>query len=587
MQVEFIKNDKYLEITDINTIDELNLLNGTCSAIPIKWVNKRPTKMPAITFIQDHNLKKYAPAGLWYRLYKLSQQGHNVVFKNVMYQDPLITKEWIEDFIIKTGAIYPLAPHQLNAVFTALKFKKSSCAIGTSGGKTFIAFALASILLAQHRYSPEHKYLIIVPSQLLCIQGLSDFDEFMSTMPEDKRYLKTHAIFSGAKNKHKLADANVVFATYQSLTNMTVLDDFFLQFKYVYVDEAHRSVNAVKNLLRYMQHIEYTNAFSGSFPEQHTEEMLNIETFVGPLLYEFKTSKLRDAGFTADFAIIPVEIIHKAEDTRAYFEMLVHEHTIRKEYKDLEEVIGKVGQQQIKLADAGITETTIEETVKICRKKDTEFINRKSYLELLARHKELRMAGAHSDFNRLMAEQEFLFTTHERHRVLANLAGKLDKNTLVLSRRRNDVKGLYDAGVKYNEHKVNHLVMGGLSNADKQGAIDAVKTDEDYTRNVVYGNVDMIGTGTSIKSLFYAIFAGVGKSPYTAIQTVGRMIRKFHAKEKAYVFDTYDVFECDVPGVPSHWKKATYSEGHAKARFEIYRNEDYEILDSKKVTLRT
>ncbi|WNN12352.1 DEAD/DEAH box helicase family protein [Chryseobacterium phage MA9V-2] len=585
MKVKFINNDKFLEITEVTTTADVKLLENAASAIPMYWKNKRQVKGDPICYVKSANFNKYMPAGLWNRLLKLQQAGHNIQFENFMQQDTTITKEWIDKFIEDLGAIYTLATHQLNAVYTALRFRQTACAIGTSGGKTFIAFALASILLRQHNYSSDKKYLVIVPSQLLCIQGHSDFAEFMSTM--DDPHLKVHMIFSGAKNTHKLAESNVVFATYQSLSNMTMLDGFFDQFQYVYVDEAHRSVDAVKNIMKYMDHVVFRNAFSGSFPESHTVEMLNIETFIGPLLYEFKTAKLRDAGFTSDFAIVPVEIIHKAEDTRAYFTMLKQKLDLQKEYNKMQPVFEYVAHQKAKIAQPGtLYPQTLDEMLKGIKDDSLKFIDQDSYQALIVRSKELMELDAHKDINRRMLEEEYLFTAHNRHKVLAHLVGSLDKNTLILSRRRNDVKGLYDAGVEYAPHKQCHLIMGGISNADKISSINEVKEDEDFSRHAVYGNVDMIGTGTSIKSLFYALFAGIGKSPYTAIQTVGRMIRKFHAKTKSFVFDSFDTLECDVPGIPSAYKRS-YSSAHATARLQIFAAEDYEIMHDKKITLRT
>lgn len=589
MKVKFIKNDKILEITDVVTQADIDILNKVSSAIPIKWIDKKPTQMPPVSYLRVQHPNYYLPAGLWHRLLKERKAGHNVEFLNTFTQDPEVTKQKIDDYIDSLGLIYTLADHQLSAVYTALKFKETTCTIGTSGGKTFIAYCLAHWLLRKTNFSPDHKYLVIVPSQLLCIQGLNDFEEFQSSQDPEDRKLKTHTIFSKAKNKYTFKESNVVFSTYQSLSNFTEIEGWFEPFDVgVYVDEGHKATDSIKHILSHMtRDLVYKNGFSGSFPPDHSVEMLNIETFVGANLYQFKTAKLRDAGFTSDFAIIPVKVYHSADDTRAYFQMLKHEHDIRKVYNLLMDLVNDLQKKKIRIVDRGIEKLSLGGAIKFHKSGKMEYLHADTYEEIKQKLRELYDAGANTDFNRRLAEEEFLFSSANRHKALAQkLVGKLDKNTLVLSRRRNDVRGLYEAGAEYLPNKTCHLIMGGVSNKDKQEAIDTVKNDDDFSSHVIYGNVDMVGTGTSIKNLFYACFCGIGKSPSNAIQTVGRMIRKFHAKNKSFIFDTYDVFECDVEGVPSHWKR-TYSENHFKERMKIYDTEDYEVMKTKERTIQT
>jgi superfamily II DNA or RNA helicase len=88
--------------------------------------------------------------------------------------------------------------------------------------------------------------------------------------------------------------------------------------------------------------------------------------------------------------------------------------------------------------------------------------------------------------------------------------------------------------------------------------------------------------------MFYGVVSSrncmIGKSPYTVIQTIGRLIRKHVAKNKAIIIDIRDDFECDVKYTPTHLKK-TYSMSHSEVRYEIYVNEKYEISHNKHKTI--
>jgi superfamily II DNA or RNA helicase len=579
MNVKFIQNDEFIEISNVADKAELDAITNVVSAIPMYWQNKRMIQGNPIVYFKDF---KYIPAGLWNRIHNMGKNGHIVKFDNFIKMDNAITKEWIDEYIENCGYKFNLAPHQLAAVYTALKFKNTCCTIGTSGGKTFIAFTIAAIYLASNKFRSDKKYLVIVPSQLLCMQGHSDFEEYQERL--DEKQVKSHMIFSGAKNKYTLAESNVVFATYQSLLNMMVLDDFFKQFEWVFLDEAHKAVDSVTTILSMLKHVKAKNAFSGSLPPSHTVEMLKLETFVGPYLYEFKTAKLRDAGFTADFEIIPITIRHSAESTRNYFTAVNYEMGLRAEYAKLNDIVDLATNNKLLIVDSGTQSLTQDAIFAGVKNNKLQYILRTDYMLLLARREELYKLKAHKDFNRRLYEEEYLFSSQKRLNTIASIIKGLDKNSVTLARRKREVMGIYEAAKVLAPNKEVHLIMGGVNNVQKNDIINIIKHDDDFSRHALIGNVDMIGTGISEKKIFYGMLIGIGKSVYNAIQTIGRFIRKHEAKEKAIILDIRDEFVCDVKHTPTH-VKTTYSINHSLARYQIYADENYRILHDRHKTI--
>ena len=555
VQIRFNDSGELLIVDKVDSKEELETLTALSSATKMYWKGKRLVEGERLCMFKDF---RFMPSGLLRRLRNAKQNNLlDFTISGELPFDKNLTKEQVDDFIAAKqytigGQHATLAEHQLNAVYTALKLQRDCIAVGTSGGKTFIAASIASFLLNTNNYKNDKKFLIIVPSQLLCAQGFNDFEDFQSS--HEHKELRVYKIYSGAKNKYKLDEANVVFSTYQSLVNMP--DDFFEQFNWVFVDEGHKAIGATVECIKKLRHCKYRFAFSGSFPELHTYEMLMLESFIGMYAYEFKTAKLRDAGFTSDFVIVPVKVVHSPETTRAYYEELKRQLDLRKEYDKLLAVIG----EQSKLA------------------ADKRLSPEKLSI-LYARIKELRDMDAHKEFNRRLYEEEYLFSNSARLSVIASFVAKLDKNCLVLARRKNEVRGLYDHLCQQSDKNV-HLIMGGVGNKDE--IIKTIKNG-DVDQNHLVGNVDMIGTGVSINELFYAAYCGIGKSPYTAIQTTGRLIRKHSQKQKAIIFDFYDDLQCDVKGLPTYYKES-YSVRHSKERLALYKREDYEV-HAKEVVL--
>lgn len=540
MHLRFNSTGEILEVLHVKNTNELDRLELLSTVVNMSWQKKRLVETSREVYFKHY---KYLPGGLWKRILNLKSENFDVHIDN-WHINQTITKEFIDSFIDSKQYTYSLAEHQLNAVYAALKFKRTCQEIGTSGGKTFITCCLASILLATNEYKSDKKFLVIVPSQLLCNQGFNDFESYQSNY--DNKELKVYKIFSGAKNIYNMSDANVVFSTYQSLQVMP--DDFFEQFQWVFVDEGHRAINATIDIIKKLRHCSYRFAFSGLLPAANTAEAMKLEIYVGALVYSYKTARLRDNGFTANFRIIPITIKHSNETTKDYYDKLAYELNSRTRYRK------------------------IVDDLELMRKQNS--VQSPEYQKLLAEEAYLKSLDMHKDFNRRLYEEEYLSTCPARLRVIAEFAAKSCFNTLVLARRKNEVRGIYDILSAINE-KSTHLIMGGVSAADKITTVDTIKNGSSQGHDLV-GNVDMIGTGISINNLMHGILSGVGKSPYTAVQTIGRLIRKHEDKDVAIIFDIRDDLSTKNTKVP-YYARTSYSMTHSYARHQTYKLEDYAI----------
>ena len=95
------------------------------------------------------------------------------------------------------------------------------------------------------------------------------------------------------------------------------------------------------------------------------------------------------------------------------------------------------------------------------------------------------------------------------------------------------------------------------------------KNRKEIFENINNGKYDIIiaskiyGEGVDIPRLNTLILAGGGKSSIATIQKIGRLLRLFPGKDKATIYD----FNDDIK----------YLKKHFEARYEIYKDKDYDF----------
>ena len=113
-----------------------------------------------------------------------------------------------------------------------------------------------------------------------------------------------------------------------------------------------------------------------------------------------------------------------------------------------------------------------------------------------------------------------------------------------------------DMQVCFLQSKVNSIVRKQILTDFKEGRLDCLIATQ------------LADEGLDIPILDAVILAGSGKSKIKAFQRIGRAIRKFPGKDKAYIVDFMD--------------KAHYLEKHSEERLKIYQTEEEFIIKIQK-----
>lgn len=299
--------------------------------------------------------------------------------------------------------------------------------------------------------------------------------------------------------------------------------EFFDKFDAVFVDESHQAkIFSITEVMRKLTHTQYRIGMTGSKPED-AMDLLNMESYVGGVAFEHPVWKMHRDGHVNDFEIIELEIIHSHQQTDEHFAWLQ--------------------------ANPAVWE-------------DKSLLRR--------------------------SEQEYIFNNKKRNDTIAKLAAKFEMNTIILCSRVPAIKNhaesqyeLKEAG--YHQQHI-HKVHGEVMLKDRLDILEAVKSE--ISGHIINAHIKCIGTGTSVKTLVYAIFDGIGKSFYATMQAVGRMLRKHPDKGKAFIIDVTDVMLSDHPiDGRKQYVGNNYSVRHKKVRMKTYADNKFPI-NPNKLTIR-
>lgn len=182
-----------------------------------------------ICFVEKKGPYWRIPVGLWAELIEIGKEYkydfqieglERIFLANLTLED---FKAWVDDFF-KDSEIEP-RDYQIEAAWKIVKFRYSVSEIATSSGKTLISFMIFAFMKANGYI---RKFLMIVPSTNLVIQGTEDFDDYGIA----KLGVKIQQIGGGNKLKE---GCDVVIGTFQSLVKKDA--DYFEEFDAVFVDE--------------------------------------------------------------------------------------------------------------------------------------------------------------------------------------------------------------------------------------------------------------------------------------------------------------------------------------------------------------
>jgi superfamily II DNA or RNA helicase len=122
------------------------------------------------------------------------------------------------------------------------------------------------------------KFLMVVPSTNLVIQGTEDFDDYGI----DKLGVKIQQIGGGSKLRE---GCEVVIGTFQSLVKKD--EEYFEEFDAVFVDEAHHTNSiSIKKIMTKCGHSGWRFGLTGTLTKRGSADHLTIQQFLGPVLVE-------------------------------------------------------------------------------------------------------------------------------------------------------------------------------------------------------------------------------------------------------------------------------------------------------------
>jgi superfamily II DNA or RNA helicase len=250
----------------------------------------------SINFIDKRGPFWKIPIGLWSEVleigkeygYEFHIEGIEKLFLTDLKLEDF--KAWVDEFF-KDSDIEP-REYQIEAAWKIVKFRYSVSEIATSSGKTLISFMIFAFLKSQGYI---RKFLMIVPSTNLVIQGTEDFEDYGI----DKIGSKIQQIGGGSKMRE---GCDVVIGTFQSLVKKD--REYFEEFDAVFIDEAHHTNStSIKKIMANCMHTRWRFGLTGTLTKRGSADHLTIQQYLGPVLVEISPDFLFRNNYATPVAI--------------------------------------------------------------------------------------------------------------------------------------------------------------------------------------------------------------------------------------------------------------------------------------------
>lgn len=195
--------------------------------------------------------------------------------------------------------------YQKDCIEACLKYSKGIIRSATASGKsltiTYIIKALMENNLVKHT-------LIVVPTTALVEQFYADMIEYGIA----KSYLGK--VYEG----HNDFDKDIVISTWQSLMRN---HKYLPNYNCIIFDEVHllKSTELTK-ICKKSIHANYRYGFTGTLPDNRLD-MLNIKSYLGPVLREYGAGQLSEEGFISKANINVIHFNHGVDFIGEYNEI--------------------------------------------------------------------------------------------------------------------------------------------------------------------------------------------------------------------------------------------------------------------------
>ena len=526
MQVTITDDNKFLILRNLNNY-ELNSVREFFTKEPDNsWVvkKKNPWFETETSFLNNFGM---LPIGLWTELVRYAYlKNVRLDFDpkiNEILQDTKIEfntfKYYVDGLFEKAvdenGNSVEMRSYQLEGVFKLLKFRKACVEVTTSGGKTLMSYILFKFL---RDVKQVKKTLYIVPNKNLAVQSYEKYDKYEDWVQGSHNYLPAYLCGDmPKKQREKVPNADVLFATYQSLANIKE-NEFFDKFDSVIVDECHHSrASTIKKILKRCHNTKYVFGMTGTFPKEDSFDRFVIESFIGPLVFKLTAFEL----INVHKAATPIYVINT--------------------------YLNYAGESEKKM---------LYESRKMKDKDDVS-------------------AGMR------LLEQEMMFVNknYNRMKYICDLVSKSKQNTLVLFNEVKDSKGYGRKIFEYLKENTDKTVFYADGHTDaKTRDYYNKRMDEDETCNtVIVGSQGTYSEGIDIANIGIIILAESFKSENILRQSIGRGMRLGN-KEKVVMFDIIDDLRYGEDG-DKDWLRNNYLWKQHLERTKAYKEHQFPVYE--------
>lgn len=526
MQVTITDDNKFLILRNLNNY-ELNSVREFFTKEPDNsWVvkKKNPWFETETSFLNNFGM---LPIGLWTELIRYAYlKNVRLDFDpkiNEILQDTKIEfntfKYYVDGLFEKAvdenGNSVEMRSYQLEGVFKLLKFRKACVEVTTSGGKTLMSYILFKFL---RDVKQVKKTLYIVPNKNLAVQSYEKYDKYEDWVQGSHNYLPAYLCGDmPKKQREKVPNADVLFATYQSLSNIKE-NEFFDKFDSVIVDECHHSrASTIKKILKRCHNTKYVFGMTGTFPKEDSFDRFVIESFIGPLVFKLTAFELIN--------------VHKAA-TPIYVINTYLNYASESEKKMLYE--------SRKMKDKDDVGTGMR-----------------------------------------LLEQEMMFVNknYNRMKYICDLVSKSKQNTLVLFNEVKDSKGYGRKIFEYLKENTDKTVFYADGHTDaKTRDYYNKRMDEDETcHTVIVGSQGTYSEGIDIANIGIIILAESFKSENILRQSIGRGMRLGN-KEKVVMFDIIDDLRYGEDG-DKDWLRNNYLWKQHLERTKAYKEHQFPVYE--------
>lgn len=536
MQVDITYDYQYL-VCNSDYPYELKLLkNFLTREVPNAWLIRK--KMPYLStercFINEYGM---VPVGLWLEIIQFCKQYNiNLVLtKNAtdyinqfqldyqsfkIYVDEMFkgAKAPVKDDDGNIEGYVPFKPHdyQIKAAYTLIKYRKACAEISTSGGKTLISFIVFKYFIDMG----AKRILYIVPSVDLANQSADKYRDYESYLEYHKTPYTIGVLRSGLKKaeKEQVKTCNILFGTFQSLCRQD--SEFFKPFSACLTDEAHHTAaTSIKNVLTKCVNLKYTIGVTGTFPKSTSIENIEIQAYIGPVVYKLTSEQLINEEHAATPIYIVFQVLNWAtpvEKQQLYF---------NRAQKALNEEDTTLGSKLLK------------------------------------------------------QEQEFVNNSYTRLKYIGDFAIKMAKNTLIIF---GDVKGGYGKKlaeyIKENSDKNVYYVDGNTPPDNREYYKKCMA--EDYTgKTVIVGSIGTFGEGIDVPNIESIFLVNSAKSDRMVRQVIGRGLRNASGKEKCILYDFVDDLRYSEDKKKKYYNN--YMWAHYLTRKSIYNEQHFPTYEQK------